>query len=222
MAYEATPARAGAIAAARDSEAFRAALRVLVSTRVAVLLVAIFAALSFGPASGGLARENAAKFDDPTLTHALGRAAASLRSPAGTPSGTCESPTRATASSAPRAAFFPLYPLLVRALATPFGGLGAAHCSWRLTPYRSRAFLAALVLLYRLTELELGRRLARPTLLLLAVFPAALLLRRALLGEPLPAAGGGRLLRGAYRAAGPGRGRAPGSRPPRAAPACCS
>jgi hypothetical protein len=29
------------------------------------------------------------------------------------------------------------------------------------------------VLLYRLTELELGRRLARPTLLLLAVFPAA-------------------------------------------------
>jgi hypothetical protein len=30
------------------------------------------------------------------------------------------------------------------------------------------------VLLYRLTELELGRRLARPTLLLLAVFPAAL------------------------------------------------
>ena len=35
------------------------------------------------------------------------------------------------------------------------------------------AFLAALFLLHRLTELELGRRLARPTLLLLAVFPAA-------------------------------------------------
>jgi hypothetical protein len=35
------------------------------------------------------------------------------------------------------------------------------------------AFIAALALLYRLTELELGRRLARPTLLLLAVFPAA-------------------------------------------------
>ena len=35
------------------------------------------------------------------------------------------------------------------------------------------AFLAALVLLHRLAELELGRRLARPTLVLLAVFPAA-------------------------------------------------
>ncbi len=35
------------------------------------------------------------------------------------------------------------------------------------------AFVAALALLYRLVELELGRRMARPTLLLLAVFPAA-------------------------------------------------
>ncbi len=35
------------------------------------------------------------------------------------------------------------------------------------------AFLGALVLLHRLAELELGRRLARPTLVLLAVFPAA-------------------------------------------------
>jgi hypothetical protein len=35
------------------------------------------------------------------------------------------------------------------------------------------AFLAALVLLYRLTELELGAPLARPALLLVAVFPAA-------------------------------------------------
>ena len=70
MTYEATPARTGAIAAARDSEAFRAALRVLISTRAAVLLVAIFAALSFGPASGGLARENADKFDDPEETKA--------------------------------------------------------------------------------------------------------------------------------------------------------
>src|SRR5919112_1228505 len=71
MAYEATPARVRAIAAARDSEALRAALRVAISTRAAVLLVAIFAALSFGPASGGLARENALKFDEPALTHAF-------------------------------------------------------------------------------------------------------------------------------------------------------
>src|SRR3954464_12709979 len=71
MATQATPARVLAIASLRDSEAVRAAVRIGVSTRLAVLLVAIFAALSFGPASGGLARENAVKFDDPALTHAI-------------------------------------------------------------------------------------------------------------------------------------------------------
>src|SRR5919108_5068871 len=71
MTVEATPARRSAIARVRDSDAFRAALRVGLSTRAVVLLVAVFAALSFGPASGGLARENADKFDEPALTHAL-------------------------------------------------------------------------------------------------------------------------------------------------------
>ena len=170
MAYEATPARTRAIAAARDSEALRAALRVGLSTRAAVLLVAIFAALSFGPASGGLARENAAKFDDPALTHWYLRIADSGYG------GTAwlrpgQSP-RLAPSSAPRAAFFPLYPLLVRAAATPFG---ASEGALLVAAYAVSlaAFLGALVLLYRLTELELGRRLARPTLLLLAVFQAA-------------------------------------------------
>jgi hypothetical protein len=171
----------------RDSEAFRAAVRIGLSTRVAVLLVAVFAAFSFGPASGGLARENADKFDEPALTHALAdpllaplarwdsvwylRIAdsgyggnASLRSG--------HRPLLAH-DSAPRAAFFPLYPLLVRAVGTLFGGSnGALLVAAYLVSLA--AFLAALVLLYRLTELELGRPLARPTLLLLAVFPAAL------------------------------------------------
>ena len=144
----------------------------LVSTRAAVLLVAIFAALSFGPASGGLARENAAKFDDPTLTHGLAE-------PLLAPLARWDSvwylriADSGYGESAPRAAFFPLYPLLVRALATPFG---ASEGALLVAAYAVSlaAFLAALVLLYRLTELELGRRLARPTLLLLAVFPAAL------------------------------------------------
>src|SRR5215210_3271760 len=171
MAYEATPARARWFAAARDSEAFRAALRVAVTTRVAVLLVAIFAALSFGPASGGLARENANKFDDPALTHAL---ADPLLAPLArwdsvwylriTDNGYGESTTRV--------AFFPLYPLLVRGVGTGFGGsrgalLVAAYA------VSLAAFLAALMLLHRLAELELGRRLARSTLVLLALFPAA-------------------------------------------------
>ena len=75
-----------------------------------VLLVAVFAALSFGPATGGLAAENAAKFDTPPAAYAVALA----------------------------------------------------------------AFLGALTLLHRLVSLELGRPLARPVLLLLAVFPAAL------------------------------------------------
>jgi hypothetical protein len=172
MAYEATPARARAIAQARESEAFRAALRVGLSTRAAVLLVAMFAALSFGPASGGLAEENAAKFDEPALTHAIA-------DPLLAPLARWDSvwylrvADSGYGDSAPRAAFFPLYPLLVRAVATPLGGSNAALL---VAAYlvSLAAFLGALVVLFRLTELELGRRLARPALLLLALFPAAL------------------------------------------------
>src|SRR5215213_4367835 len=171
MAYEATPARVSAIAAVRASEAFRAALRVGLSTRLAVLLVAIFAALSFGPASGGLARENAAKFDDPALTHAIG-------DPVLAPLARWDSvwylriADSGYRGDSARAAFFPLYPLLVRGVGTLFGGSRAALL---VAAYlvSLAAFLAALALLHRLTELELGRRLAGPTLLLLALFPAA-------------------------------------------------
>jgi hypothetical protein len=172
MAYEATPTRERAIAAARDSEAFRAAWRVAVSTRAAVLLVAVFAALSFGPATGGLARENADKFDDPALTHVLA-------DPLLAPLARWDSvwylriADSGYGDAATRTAFFPLYPLLVRAVATPLGGSEAALLLAAYAVSLS-AFVAALFLLYRLTELELGRRLARPTLLLLAVFPAAL------------------------------------------------
>src|SRR5215213_4012813 len=171
MAIEATSARASAIASVRDSEAVRAAVRVGLTSRMAVLLVAVFAALSFGPASGGLARENAAKFDDPVLTHAIA-------DPVLAPLARWDSVWYLTiadsgyAGSTARAAFFPLYPLLVRGVGTVLGG---SHAALLIAAFlvSLAAFLAALALLYRLTELELGRRLARPTLLLLALFPAA-------------------------------------------------
>jgi Mannosyltransferase (PIG-V) len=171
MAIEATPARRRAIASVRDSEAVRAAVRIGLSTRMAVLLVAIFAALSFGPASGGLARENAARFDQPELTHALA-------APVLAPLARWDSAWYLTiadsgyAGSTARAAFFPLYPLLVRGV-SELGG--ASHGALLVAAYvvSLAVFLAALVLLYRLTELELGARLARPALLLLSVFPAA-------------------------------------------------
>src|SRR5215213_4514502 len=174
MAYEATPARVRAIAAARDSEALRAALRVAVSTRAAVLLVAIFAALSSGPSTGGLSAENAVKFDTPHLTHAL---ADPLLAPLARWDAVWYLRVAETGyhESDARAAFFPLYPLLVRVLATPFGASPAALLVAAYAVALA-AFLGALALLHRLVSLELGPPLAHPTLLLLAVFPAALYL----------------------------------------------
>jgi mannosyltransferase PIG-V len=171
MAYEATPTAARAVAAVRGSEALRAAWSVFWSTRAAVLVVAVFAALSFGPAAGGLAERNAAVFDEPAFTHAV---AEPLLSPLARWDAAwyLRIADSGYAGSDARAAFFPLYPLLVRALATPFTASPAALlvASYAVA---LAAFLAALVLLYRLVALELGRPLARPALLLLALFPAA-------------------------------------------------
>ncbi|MGH2824669.1 MAG: mannosyltransferase family protein, partial [Thermoleophilaceae bacterium] len=171
MAYEATPTAARAVAAVRGSDALRAAWSVFWSTRAAVLVVAVFAALSFGPAAGGLAERNAAVFDEPALTHAV---ADPLLSPLARWDAAwyLRIAESGYAGSDARAAFFPLYPLLARALATPFTASPAALL---IAAYAIAlaAFLGALVLLHRLVSLELGRPLARPTLLLLAVFPAA-------------------------------------------------
>src|SRR3954469_14702252 len=154
------------------SSALRAAWQVLWPTRTAVLLVAMFAALSFGPAQGGLAAQNATRFDTPQLTHAL---ADPLLAPLARWDAVwyLRVADGGYGESAARAAFFPLYPLLVRSLATPFGASPAALL---LAAYAISlaAFLAALALLWRLVELELGERMAQPALLLLAVFPAAL------------------------------------------------
>ena len=159
MAYQATPA-------------LRAAWRIFWPTRTAVLLVAVFAALSFGPAQGGLAAQNAVRFDTPELTHAL---ADPLLAPLARWDAVwyLRVAHEGYGESEARAAFFPLYPLLVRGLATPFDASPAALL---VAAYAISlaAFLAALTLLWRLVALELGERLAQPTLLLLAVFPAAL------------------------------------------------
>ena len=156
----------------RGSDALRVAWRVAWTTRAAVLVVAIFAALSFGPAGGGLAGQNAARFDDPRLTHAL---AEPLLAPLARWDAVwyLRIADSGYGGDASRAAFFPLYPLLIRAAAAPTGGAPAALLLASLT-VSFAAFLAALTLLYRLVALELGRRFASPTLLLLAVFPAAL------------------------------------------------
>ncbi|HEX7291818.1 MAG TPA: mannosyltransferase family protein [Conexibacter sp.] len=68
-----------------------------------------------------------------------------------------------------QAAFYPLYPLLMRA-----GGwvVGSPLVAGILVS--SGCFLVALVLLHRLVALELGEAYARPTVLLVAFFPSAL------------------------------------------------
>ena len=147
------------------------AWRIAWTTRLAVVLVAVFAALSFGPAAGGLAEENAAKFDEPALTHPL---ADPLLSPLARWDAVwyLRIADSGYGGSDTRSAFFPLYPLLVRALAMPLGGTPSALLVAAYAVALA-AFVAALALLYRLVALELGRPLARPALLLLAVFPAA-------------------------------------------------
>jgi hypothetical protein len=175
MAYEANSrALTGAAASARAGDSVRAAWAVLWPTRAAIAVVAVFAALSFGPAQGGLAQSNALKFGEPTLTHPLGGAGDLALAPLArwdavwylriADSGYAEEPART--------AFFPLYPLLVRGAGELGGGSPAARL---VIAYliALAAFLGGLVLLHRLTTLELGRPLAAPTLLLLAVFPAA-------------------------------------------------
>jgi Mannosyltransferase (PIG-V) len=85
-----------------------------------VLLVAVFAALSFGPAQGGLAAQNATRFDTPELTHAL---ADPLLAPLARWDAVwyLRVADGGYGESEARAAFFPLYPLLVRSVALELG-----------------------------------------------------------------------------------------------------
>jgi hypothetical protein len=62
--------------------------------------------------------------------------------------------------------FFPLYPLLIRALATVTGSTALAGAA-----ISTGAFAVALVLLHRLTELELGPRAADAAVLVLSFAP---------------------------------------------------
>jgi Mannosyltransferase (PIG-V) len=171
MAYDATPTATRAVTALRGSETLGAAWSVFWTTRAAVLVVAVFAALSFGPAMGGLAERNAAVFDEPELTRSL---AEPLLSPLARWDAVwyLRIAESGYGGSDVRAAFFPLYPSLVRAVAAPFG---ASPGALLVAAYAVSlaAFLGALVLLHRLVSLELGRQLAQPALLLLALFPAA-------------------------------------------------
>lgn len=72
---------------------------------------------------------------------------------------------------AARTAFFPLYPLAIRGV----GGLGSSWGFYLVSGIviSLACFMIALVLLYRLAELELGDKVARTTLMLIAFCPMA-------------------------------------------------
>jgi len=69
-----------------------------------------------------------------------------------------------------RPVFFPVYPILIRALG-PFGGFGVSAVV--AVAISLLCLLAALYLLHRLTELELGTGAARATVRLIAFSPVA-------------------------------------------------
>lgn len=162
---------AGLYARVRASESVRMAWRAFAWSRLAILAVAVFAALSAGAAM----ERNASKFDLPAVTSPLG----GVGDVVGEPLARWDAVWYLTIANrgydgadSPRHAFFPLYPLLSRGLGE-LGGGGEAAVLVAAYGVALAAFLAALVLLYRLTALELGRRAAWPALLLLCVFPAS-------------------------------------------------
>lgn len=142
----------------------REALRAFLVSRCLVWLAAVAAvyALPFD-------RFQQSRHDLPELTQPLGRALGALARWDAVwylsiaQSGYAHTPARA--------AFFPLYPGVVRQAA--FGLHSGAALLLASYAVSAAALLVALTLLYRLVELELGPRFARPTLMLVALWPAS-------------------------------------------------
>jgi hypothetical protein len=160
-----------AIARPRLAEAERAAVRdtlvALVASRLLVWLVAVVAAAVASPDAG----ESARAFDAPGLTHPYGGGVDDLFAPLARWDAVWYLSIAHHGYDGASTAFFPLYPLLVRALA-PFGQPSALLLMGYFVSLL--AFAGALFLLRRLAELELGAAAARRTVMLLAFFPGAL------------------------------------------------
>ena len=134
-----------------------------------VFAIALFASLRLG-ADGSA---NAAKFDDESLTHPLGGFGDLLFSPLARWDSVWYLGIAGEGyDGGADTAFFPLYPLLVRALVLPYPSEAALLVSAYVVSLA--CFAGALWLLGRLVELELGRPVARSTVWLVALFPAAL------------------------------------------------
>jgi hypothetical protein len=164
-------ARAGALR--RTASAAHETLQVFWVTRVLVFVVAVAGSALVNSTHSG----NRIQHDIPGLSHPFGGVLGALLTPLARWDavwylGIAHHGYTVEAGGAARStAFFPLYPMLMRV----FAGLSRSPAALLVTSYvvSLAAFAGALYLLHRLVSLELGRPLARPTLLLLAVFPAS-------------------------------------------------
>jgi hypothetical protein len=153
-----------AISRRRFGAALRSAGLTFLWTRVLVLVVALVAVALFG-----VDERNEFLFDSPALTHPV---LDSLLSPLARWDSVWYLGIAQSGYDGASTAFFPLYPLLVRAFAVS-GSPGALLVSAYFVSLAS--LLGALVLMQRLAALELGSSsTARSAVLMLAVFPGAL------------------------------------------------
>jgi hypothetical protein len=161
-AQPATAARVFSRLQLADRTALRVAWQALWSSRLVVLGSGVLAVLSFGKASGF------ARFDPAGLTAPFGYFGDLLAAPfARWDSVWYLAIARGGYDhEAARTAFFPLYPLAMRGLGVVVGSDLIAGVLVSLA-----AFGVALVLLYRLVELDLGEEVARVTVLLVAFCP---------------------------------------------------
>src|SRR4051794_18930237 len=137
--------------------------RPFVCSRLLVVMVALVAVAVFGVDSG-----NAGNFDEPSLTHPLGAVFATLpRWDSTWYLGIAHSGY----SGPGRAAFFPLYPLVVRSLVAVSSPAALLVASYVVS---LACLFAALWVMERLVSLELGPEVARRSVLLLCFFPGAL------------------------------------------------
>jgi len=150
-----------------DGTAWREAWGALWSSRLVVWAAGLLGLMWFGRAPG------TGQFDTRGLTTPFSALGDLLVSPAARWDSTWYLTIAQDGYGSPhshaQAAFYPLYPLLMRAGGWVVGSPLLAGILVSLV-----CFLVALVLLHRLVALELGGRYARPAVLLTAFFPSAL------------------------------------------------
>jgi hypothetical protein len=146
----------------------RQATAAFLVSRALVYAVALFASLRLG-ADGSASAD---RFDDASLTHPLGGFGDILFSPLARWDAVWYLGIAHDGyDGGPDTAFFPLYPLLVRAFVLPYPSEAALLVSAYAVSLA--CFAGALWLLERLVALELGRSVAGATVWLIALFPAA-------------------------------------------------